>query len=556
MNTHTPRPRRPFAAALLVAFASLLLSSPAPAHAQSFRVRLDVAPPQGAIADARVVVALIGPGSKLPRTTSPHDAPFWDDPQPIFGITARSMGQGDSILLDDAADAFPIALSKLPPGEYRAAARLLQPGQSADAWRTRPGNYLSETITFVIPDQPAARAAMPPVDIGLSKPTLAPTPAWKPGVVEEFTLESKLLSSFHGSPVTLRAGIILPANFDQAQRYPAIYEVPGFGGRHTEAIRQAGRNPADGTGPAARLRRGAFRVVLDPDSPNGHTLFADSAVNGPWGRALTEELIPALERHYPQLVAKPEARLLRGHSSGGWTVLWLAMHYPTTFGAAWSTSPDPVDFRKFQLVNIYDDANMFTGPAADAPPKDHPSYRRGSRELMTIRQEVGGENIVGPNCTSGMQWASWQAVAGPKPANAKPWQPTPLFNPRTGAIDKAVAEHMKRYDIAHLLRTDPARFGPIFQTSIRLVCGDQDNFYLEQAVKLLQADLAALQASGKFAPPAAAAQAPGYIKLVPGADHGTVFASKEIRAFPQEMVDHLQNAGLLPPAAPAQPAQP
>src|SRR6185295_9952655 len=55
------------------------------------------------------------------------------------------------------------------------------------------------------------------------------------------------------------------------------------------------------------------------------------------------------------------ARLLTGHSSGGWTVLYLQTHYPAIFTACWSSSPDPVDFRNFQLANLYSDKNIFYG---------------------------------------------------------------------------------------------------------------------------------------------------------------------------------------------------
>src|SRR6185295_1412012 len=92
--------------------------------------------------------------------------------------------------------------------------------------------------------------------------------------------------------------------------------------------------------------------------------------------------IPALEAKYP-LIADAHARLLRGHSSGGWSTLWLALTYPEIFGATWSTSPDPVDFRRLQLPDIYAGPNMYSGVDG----KDLPSYRGAGQERMTIRQE-------------------------------------------------------------------------------------------------------------------------------------------------------------------------
>jgi len=37
----------------------------------------------------------------------------------------------------------------------------------------------------------------------------------------------------------------------------------------------------------------------------------------------------------------------------------------------------------------------------------------------------------------------------------------------------------------------------------------------------------------------------GYIKMVPGTDHGSVLSSTEARVFPREMVEVLRAAGLL-----------
>ena len=307
------------------------------------------------------------------------------------------------------------------------------------------------------------------------------------------------------------------------------------------------------------LATSAFWIVLDPEGPNGHTLFADSANNGPCGKALVEELIPALEKKFP-LIAKAEARLLRGHSSGGWSTLWLATEYPGTFGACWSSSPDPVDFRAFQLVDIYKDSwvysmrfdvpDMFPAqrrrmdqirkiPASLMPPMESHggelvvSYRRNGEPIMTVEREARGEDILGPDNTSGQQWDSWFAAFGPRNAKGNPGA---LFDPMTGTIDRAIAEQYRPFDIADRLRKNPAKYAPIFRNNIRLVVGGADNFFLEQAVTLLQKDLDALK-------PGAATDA-GYVKIVPGLDHGTIFGSPELKAFESQMLEHLTKHNL------------
>jgi hypothetical protein len=510
---------------------------------------------EGGKVSGRLVVLVIGPGAKLRPGTSPLDGPFWEDPQPLFSVAVNGAAVGEAVVVAGDALGTPFGPSDLPPGDYRAAARLVRARETSD-WRETAGNlFTSAPVAFSVKPAATEDAAMPPTVVELTLDKVTTPEAFVPAAgVEVVEMRSQLLSAFAGRPVMLRAGVVLPAGYEPAgeRRYPAIYEVPGFGGRHTganavaarRARQAAGGKGADGPegNPAAELARGSFWIVLDPESPNGHTLFADSANNGPWGRALTEELIPELERRY-RLIARPEARLLRGHSSGGWSTIWLAVTYPQVFGGAWSTAPDPVDFRRFQLMDIYSHDNAFR-PREDDPAvkgigewvRAHgmPSYRRGGAALMSVREEVGGEHVCGPDNTGGGQWASWQAVFGPRNAAGNP---AALLDPQTGSIDRTVAESYRRFDLGGLVRS--GAIAPEAFDRVRLVVGDADNFYLEQAVMLLKASLEDKRGGRPGGP--------GYIRVVPGRDHGSVMAAPEVRGFAQEMVDHLR-AAVLPPA--------
>lgn len=533
-----------------VVLLALAVSSPAHADGARFRVRVDpeLAPSP---VSGRLVISVIRPGARLAVDADPNDAPFWDDPQPMFGLDIRGLSPESPALVADDADHSIEPLGDLKPGAYRAAARLLGP-RTRSEWRDEAGHFYSEPVTFTITaDGPAE------VDLTLTRRTSAKTwPASTTAELVEF--RSTLLSAFHKRDVFLRAGVVKPVNFDPARPYAAVFEVPGYGGDHFGALGIARRRGPNSSrvaiGDEATLQANTFWIVLDPESPNGHTLFADSANNGPCGRALVEELIPELEKRYP-LITRPEARLLRGHSSGGWSTLWLALTYPSMFGATWSTSPDPVDFRRFQLVDIYACENLYRQPPADAaipgtsPPSpdpaawpDTPSYRTRDRVKMTVRQECRAEDILGPNNTSAQQWDSWFAVFGPRGDDG---HPAALVDPVSGVINRAIAEQYRRYDIGHLLRSDPARYAPIFRTSVRLVVGGADNFYLNEAVALLKADLERVD------PRPAESPAPiGSIQIVPDLDHGTIFMSPEVRGFAGEMVAHLRRHNLIPEPKP------
>lgn len=503
---------------LAAAVALTLLFPVAAAEGATFRVMLAPGARQEP-ARGRLIVLLVREGSKVAHDAEPVDGPFWDDPQPLFGRDAK-LAPGETALIDDAADGFPLKPSQLEPGTYRAQARFDLARLDSD-WRREPGNLWSDAASFEV----RAGGSAQPVELVLTHVVTVEPPPASDGV-EWFELRSELLSWFRGHDVRLRAGVVLPRDLDAKRRYPAVYEVPGFGGNHLGAA--GGRRRRAQEGAAARLARASFRIVLDPEGPNGHTLFADSANNGPCGEALVKELIPALEKKYP-LIAAPSARILRGHSSGGWSTLWLALTYPDVFGATWSSAPDPVDFRRFQKVDVYGQPNFYL----DAEGKDLPSLRSENGVTMTIRQEARGEDVLGPDNTSGQQWDSWFAVFGPQNERG---DPAALFDAESGAIDRAVAESYRKYDIGELLRKDPAHLVPLFRARVRLIVGSEDSFYLNEAVELLDRELAKS--------PRASTDA-GYVKLVPG-DHGSVFASDAMRAIPEEMVEHLRKAGHIP----------
>ncbi len=509
------------------------------AFAQSVSVTL---PPAEKPWTGRVLVYLISDKAKVGRA-DPIDAIFEQDPQPIFGMDVAGVGGGQAVVVGEKTEGFLPAkvratLGELPPGSYRLQAALVL--NREEDWKDAPGNYYSEV----------AQADLGPgksVSVKLTERTERRRwPQYGPGgpgtspVAEEFTLKSKLLSDFWHHDVIVRAGVRPPRKLEPGKKYPAIYEIPGFGGDHFSALYPSMRGGAAGQA----LADSVYKIVLNPNSPYGHTFFMDSDNIGPWARALREELIPALEAKYA-LVSAPEARLLRGHSSGGWSTLWLATEYPETFGATWSTSPDPVDFRRFEMTDIYGVKSFFEENGVDTP-----SARIGGGAVtMTVRQEFTQEDVIGPHYTSAQQWASWQACWGHRNADGTLH---PLFDRLTGDIDKVEAESYRRFDIADRLRRDPAHFVPIFRNNVRLFVGEKDDYYLNEAVHLLAADLDRLDpapttaGAGAGADGKSAARGPGYIHFIPGTTHQTVLSSPAAWAIGAEMVEHLRLHGLLP----------
>jgi hypothetical protein len=527
----------------LAVLVCLVVSAAALAQGAAFRVTLDPGA-RSEPARGRLIVLLVKTDSKV-GARSPIDGPFWEEPQPLFGIDVRGLGPGGTVRLGDEprADASeraaPAPASQLPPGTYRAQARLDTVRLDSE-WKRQAGNLYSDAVTFTVPVRAGASApAAGPVvvDLWLTHATQAQDPEPAPGL-EYVAVRSALLSEFHHREVIMRAGVVLPLDYDAAgsRAYAAVYEVPGFGGDHADARRTAASRQRLARGsPAYDLASNTFWIVLDPESENGHHLFADSANNGPRAEALVEELIPALEQKY-RLAGRPAARLLRGHSSGGWCTLWLALTHPETFGACWSTSPDPVTFRRMQLVNIYNEASMYGHAAGEPTPADFPSYRRAGSPLMTIRQENQAEEVIGPDNTSAQQWDSWFAVFGPRNERG---HPAALFDPATGAINHAVAEQYKKYDVLELLVSDPARYAIHFKQRIRLYVGDQDSFYLNEAVALLKPEV---EKTSFLALPEGAH---GAIAVLAGYDHGSIMMSPELRAIPADMLEHLRRHGLV-----------
>lgn len=476
----------------------------------------------------RLVVSLISAASeRLFERAEPADAPFFSDPQPMFSMPLADITTIEGRELAEFEASFPCDLKNLPAGTYKAQA-VFDRVRRNSSWRKEAFNGYSEVVEFTY-DGPGTGPLVVPIVISQVK-ELENTPMMEgvewAGYKVEYDGENGRFRDW------MRAKVILPKDHVAAKRYPAVYVIPGFGGDHDSAnfykrMLDAGRM---GEG-WQTLHENAFIVVLDPESGNGHHLFANSANNGAVTDAFVHEYIPIIESRFG-MIPEAGARVVTGHSSGGWASLWLGLERPDTFGAVFASGPDPVDFRYFQQVNIYEDESMY----ADALGRERASSTRDGEVTMTIREENLMEEVLGPRNTSGQQWDSWLAVFGPKGADGNP---AALYDPETGTLDHAVAEQFKKYDIVEKVRTNPETYGPVFAERVRLIVGEEDTYDLDLAVASLLDNLKRLGYDVN------ADDKPGYITIVPGADHGGVTRTEAGRAFAGEMVEYLKAGGYI-----------
>ncbi len=329
--------------------------------------------------------------------------------------------------------------------------------------------------------------------------------------VDLFRLRSTLLSSFWKKDVFVEAGVVRPLNWKEGERLPVAYNVHGFGGSHRVAWRLA---PRLQEGMKAGTTPRMLYVYLHAHFEHGHHVFADSKFNGPWGKALTTEFIPALEARF-SAAAEPAGRFLTGHSSGGWSTFWLQVTYPDFFGGCWSTAPDSVDFRDFTGIDIYTYRSAFEDPAG----RPIMLMRREGRFVGSIKEYLDMELAKQP---IGGQFYSFNAVFGEAAPDGAPRR---LFDPRTGLIDRAVAESWKPYDLRLVLTGNWGTLGPKLAGKLHIYMGSQDTFRLEGALKLLKADLDRLGSDAQ-------------ILFVEGRDHFTL-VQPHPELWPTGMMDRI-----------------
>jgi S-formylglutathione hydrolase FrmB len=223
----------------------------------------------------------------------------------------------------------------------------------------------------------------------------------------------------------------------------------------------------------------------------------NSANNGPYGDALIQELIPYLEDHF-RMSREPRKRVLTGGSTGGWESLALQLYHPEFFGGAWVFYPDPIDFRRWEMIDIYSDPNAFEAPGFQYVARERPMMRTPEGQtIQTVRMKSLFEATLGSRGRSCEQYDAWEAVYG---SVGEDGYPKPLWNKLTGKIDHEVANYMRDrgFDLNAYAQRNWPKLGPQVKGKLHLYVGDMDNYALNLAVYLFEDFMKTTDAQATF----------------------------------------------------------
>lgn len=421
----------------------------------------------------------------------------WFMPIPFFGSDFEDVNPGEEIIIGNSDPGFPLKnLTEISSGKYyyQGLIHIYTKFKRSDGYtiwapmdqwegqkfNRSPGNLYSQIDSVYIDSLKGFN-----LNITLNKkipPVKIPEDI---ELIKRFKIKSDLLSKFWGRQIDLGAVVLLPKEYHNSDNnYPVLYKQGHFGEGLSGIFSTKEEFYKKWTSDS--LPEMIIVHFFHPTPFYDDSYAVNSENNGPYGDAIMEELIPYIEENF-KIIREPWARILYGCSTGGWISLALQVFHPDFFGGTWTMAPDPVDFRAFQLINIYEDKNAYFPPIS--PLKNERPLGRSSegQVLMTVLQFRQMEMVKGSKGRSGDQLDAFFAVFGPV---GKDGYPKPLFDYDTGEIDTTVAEYYKEhFDLRYYMERNWDWLGPKLAGKLHFICGDMDNFYLNEALYKLEAFL-------------------------------------------------------------------
>lgn len=427
----------------------------------------------------------------------------------VFGVDLDQLEAGQPAVVDGRVIGYPAQLTDLAPGDYYVQAVINVYDQvkrsdghaiwvhmndgTIEPFNIAAGNLYSDVQRVRVGGGGTIRLAVTHVIPPAERPA---DTEW----IKHVRIQSQKLTQFWGRPIFIHATVLLPKGYAAHPdvRYPSVYTL-GHGVPFQFTTSSSGStaekqiNPARGTESGYAFYRSwvadGFPRVIAVTFEQQTPYFADSysvnsANNGPYGDAVVDEVMPYLEEHFR--IRKPHARVLEGASTNGWQTLAMMLQHPDFFGGGWVLQPDPIDFRKYQQTNIYQDANAFSVPAGEFTSAERPFRRTVEGQVVwTMRQLSRFEEVLGTHGRSGYQLEAWEAVYGPVGPDG---YPRPLWDKLTGKIDHEVAIYMRDhgYDLREYAQRNWSALGPRLVGKLHFFAGDMDDFYLNLAVYQFQ----------------------------------------------------------------------
>ena len=498
----------------LITLILLYACTPEKSTAPRFVITIDESVSED-VRHGRVLLLISGNDSAEPRFL------ISDNPgtQLVFGMDLENWEKGSQIEFDTDAFGYPIEnLSDLPEGEYVVQVLLnryeefnLATGQTVllppemgegQQWNRKPGNVYSVPQKISVTEGST-------IEINLDQIIPRIEPPEDTRYIRHVQMKSEMLSKFWGLDVMLGAHVLVPEGFDEhpEANYPLMifhghfpYDFGGFRTEPPDEDLEPDYSERFGIEGYNRIQQQEaydfyqkwtsddfprFLVIkIQHSNPYYDDSYAVNSANlGPYGDAITYELVPFIEEQF-RGIGEPWSRFLYGGSTGGWEALAAQVFYPDEYNGCFAACPDPIDFDAYCLVNIYEDQNAYYYNS------DHKSVLRpGRRDYLghvssSLKDMNHRELALGTRNRSGQQWDIWEAVYSPMGSDGYPVR---LWDKYSGEIDPEVAEYWKQnYDLQHILERDWAVLGPKLQGKIHIYCGDMDNYYLNNAVYLME----------------------------------------------------------------------